>query len=119
MPDPTNPPRPTPEQLAEWRNLCQKTTPGPWRLEESGGEFRQVGAMKAKIVAEYPWKFTKVDAANFAFIVAAREALPLLLARVEQLERALDRELHGWKHADYPTQAELEIVLKGGESEAN
>lgn len=81
---------------AALRQLCEKATPGPWKLRATPGAI--LGLPGPYVVEEcsavrplmrilgYP-KERSEQAANAAFIAAAREALPELLGRVEALEK--------------------------------
>lgn len=106
----------TPEQLQEWRRLCDAATPGEWHVQTAavpaGGE--RWGAVVARRhpaggAGSYPRGMTTTwkgddGYANAAFIAAARTAMPSLLdahdadrreivrlqARVEVLEDAIN-----------------------------
>lgn len=108
----------TPERIAELRALCDKATPGPWAWTEAGddgfivgGACDAAGAALAghvdiedlaedvahRIVAEGPGA-VPVNLNDAAFIAASREALPTLLAALEQSQE----ELRSLRHAVCP-----------------
>ena len=78
----------TEEQRAEWMRLAEQATPGPWapygdsHLPEPGWEVEPEGAVLPKICRQT----TEADA---AFIAAAREAMPALLAENAALRRII------------------------------
>lgn len=69
----------TKEQLTEWQKLCDEATPGPW--EEDAGLVTADDCFKGLC-----YDISDEDA---AFIVAARTAMPALIARVIELEAML------------------------------
>jgi hypothetical protein len=88
----------TPEQRAEWHRLCDAATEGPWRASvtypaadmviHAKGVPQQLAYLAVSTVYEFPVN------ENAAFISAAREALPALLAENEKLRSAIE-QLHG------------------------
>lgn len=88
----------TPEQRAELKRLCEKATPGEWRvLEVMGKKF-----LAAKPTPEHPYfnRTRNMDVIgdedyprrdfDLHLAAAARTALPSLLLEVERLERERD-----------------------------
>ena len=90
----------TQEHLEQWRALADAATPGPWRGDTDRGELKYavLGGDRELVI--------KVDHKNAesgfvgdngendgAFVLAARTAVPALLAEVERL-RAENAELH-------------------------
>jgi hypothetical protein len=93
----------TNEQLREWRAVCDKATPGPWRCE-----CADICADNGRLVADFVPHGEDSD-----FIVIARDALPALLDENQRL-RALLRE---WNdkckgHCDTESIAEQVEALK-------
>jgi hypothetical protein len=82
----------TPEQLNAIKARVEAATPGPWHtskyqvlaLNERG---ECVGAVTA-----YDADDELLDGENYTFIAHARTDIPMLLAEVERLQKALDQE---------------------------
>lgn len=78
----------TEEQLAEWERLTEAATEGPWDVMtreqwEEGFPFCADGTN--------PYTFpVDIDAPDAAFIAAAREAVPALVAEVRRLRALLE-----------------------------
>jgi len=75
----------TPEQLAAWRQLADATTPGPWEAMEFAQGYGFVTPTdngKLRVI----FHTDEIAVADAAFIAAAREAVPALLAEVERLQ---------------------------------
>lgn len=83
---------------AELRRLLAEATPGPWRTEVGGQVWSWVRPNGRRFVATTRYRTHPEDAPNAALIVAAVNALPGLLDRIEELEaeNALLREPGGW-----------------------
>jgi len=86
--------------VEELRGLAEKATPGPWHYAEREGRFLFKIMSASVYVAETSWHDaspiypTKVGSeANFALIVAMRNALPALL---DALSASLAREGEDW-----------------------
>ncbi len=90
----------TTEQLAQWRVVCEKATPGPW-IEDG---CASVESSEGFMIADYV-----PDSDNVDFIVVARSALPALLDEVERL-RALLREWDAKCQGHCDTEAIAEQV---------
>lgn len=89
-------------ERATWKALAEGATEGPW---ETGRFFWKVGSTRG--MADEWWVSAEAAGAviasapeeappstpNMAFIAAARQAVPALLADVERLEAALEREV--------------------------
>jgi hypothetical protein len=77
------------------REACDKATPGPWRtLKDSGTPWNIEGngkdvAMTSQVERTVTGQPERT--ANAEFIALSRTALPLALARIEELEAALDQ----------------------------
>jgi hypothetical protein len=78
--------------IAAIRALCEATTPGPWRQEYA---YNNGGCPTANfyIPGHNGGATVEMLANDAAFIVAARTALPELLARLEAAERERDDAL--------------------------
>ena len=127
----------TDEELARLEALVQAATPGPWRAMHDGnskladgigcGQSRVDGlprpynprwiGYRTAETAEARHRTTMLVDADAAFIAAARDAVPALVAEVRRLakekegiRRALARELQENlpKHAECMTQLEAE-----------
>lgn len=76
----------TDEQLAEWEKLANAATPAPWAaLFEN-----DVATPDLVCVAKCPSYVGVPFSANQAFIAAAREAIPALIAEVRRLRQEFD-----------------------------
>ena len=73
----------TDAELQHLKDLCAAATPGPW--EASGDPQCDGGGICAATHGRFVLVLS--DATDAAFIAAAREALPKLIAEVERLER--------------------------------
>lgn len=86
----------TPADIATLRGLCERATPGPWRqgsvetynvFAPSRPDSEQLG---------HEWVVLRMNThfpsyiADAAFVAAARQAVPALIDRVEELERERD-----------------------------
>ena len=92
----------TPEQLAQWRALADAATPGPWEATSTwsdDGDSYYVAVVDGRALLDTYVSMTDADA---AFIAAAREAVPALLAEVERLTAEVRR------HEEAEHQRELE-----------
>ena len=81
----------TPEQRQQWRELCEKATPGPWKHDNhawSPWVHREHKDIR-DVVQEYVFKCGSRDDA--AFITAARSALPALLDENDALRAENER----------------------------
>ena len=100
-----------PLDLGRLRALLEKATPGPWRAVEAETAFRIQRASD-------PWNYITTATysplggipkwegmqANAALIVAAVNALPALLSRVEELEATVAQWKEGVESANRLTQ---------------
>jgi hypothetical protein len=82
-----------PLDLAELQRLCDRATRGPWRIDEdgdlrAGGEAPHGLCTLAVLRSPCPVVDNScgVNEADVAFIAAARDALPKLIAQVRQLQ---------------------------------
>lgn len=86
-------------RLAEIREMAEKATPGPWRVErrqdcwDAGlvewiGPDKDHGIGPAHVHAEDAWLDCTDETANF--VACARSAVPELLDEVERLTKWLD-----------------------------
>ncbi len=79
----------TPEYLTELERLCEAATEGVWEVSDCVGVFDiltyEIGD---SALAEIKKSFPNAEG-NAHFIAASRTALPLLIARVRELEVAL------------------------------
>jgi hypothetical protein len=85
-----------PVDLDNLRSICDAATPGPWLDEHDDGDiesFTISATNSASIVVvveaeegEFDDDIRDVLANDFAFIAAARAAVPMLLDRVKELE---------------------------------
>jgi hypothetical protein len=82
------------EQIAEWERLASEAAPGPWYTRPSQDDGLDVMADSPAPV------FTWAEGVDADFVVAARSAVPALIAEV----RSLRREMEG-------ARAEFESVL--------
>jgi chromosome segregation ATPase len=98
--------------VSESRAICAAATEGPWRLEDDG----TMGGIVVHLPSGRPYRNDRLEDAEF--IAHARQALPLALDRVEELERDLaamteSRERHrahvlaGWEKECEEMKAEL------------
>ena len=76
----------TPAQLAEWRDITDAATPGPWRVYYGGDGLPRVSTPKGPVVS------SPTRVADATFIAAARTDIPRLLGEVERLRAELDDE---------------------------
>ena len=91
----------TDEQLQEWQAATDAATPGPWEasMTWNGDEFYYVSVKGGRAVFD---SYVSISFADAAFIAAAREAMPALLAEVEQQSaRADDAEALAARRAKY------------------
>lgn len=83
---------PDEETLARWERLTHAASVGPWEVEPEGfiGGIYVEPTIHAngKTIASVRVGLKRTNA-NSAFIAAAREAMPLLLAEVRRLRAAL------------------------------
>lgn len=90
----------TPEQLEEWRRLCEVAAPPPWIPWIEGPEeyYFSRGYISLRDSDDNevcPLSLTETESTgNASFIAAARIAMPLLIARVEELEKAQEHMVH-------------------------
>jgi hypothetical protein len=84
---------PTAAQLAEWGDLAETATPGPWTSE--GERIYGPGGRRVASVALGARADPDTVLATAAFLAAARTALPALLAEVRRLRSERDRIGHG------------------------
>lgn len=86
----------TAAQLAEWDRLGRAATPGPWHHGETDGQEAITASDSYGLLAMEPtassaasgsWSIYGGDdaVADFAFIAAAREAVPALIAEIRRL----------------------------------
>jgi hypothetical protein len=83
------------QQLAEIADRVANAASGPWRTEvlaDSGGVY--VGVVAASGMCVLPPQ--DVDADDAAFIAAAREDVPALLAEVERLREHFNKAIAGF-----------------------
>jgi len=83
--------------LTELQRLCDRATRGPWRIDEdgdlrAGGEAPFGLCTLAVLRAPCPVVDNScgVNEVDVAFIAAARDALPKLIARVRQLQAQVE-----------------------------
>ena len=81
------------ENLQQWRALADAATPGPWSAETGHGEtgpnyIDSPSGVVAYVYDSYRGTLPNAEA-DAAFIAAAREAVPALLAEVDRLRREL------------------------------
>ena len=85
----------TREQLDAWEELAKAATPGPWGVSTGYGEDSAEAVCMAPGVRNYLLDVvvrsgrdggTDNTVEDAAFIAAAREAVPALIARVKELE---------------------------------
>lgn len=69
----------------QMREACDKATPGPWSQILDGNDRWFIEADSDEEVAR------RLNEADADFIAIAREAVPLALARIEELEAELTR----------------------------
>ncbi len=95
-----------PKKIAEWKALVEKAAQGPWRLAatrdadgglvhvrdiEGASGFAPIGRLVAQVfTVDYGSRLESEADATAGLIVAAREALPALLAEREELIRECD-----------------------------
>jgi hypothetical protein len=73
----------TDAELTELEALCHAATPGPWECDIFG-----IPGVATKAPNRYRSKH--IDELNFAFIAAARTAVPALIAEVRKLREELE-----------------------------
>lgn len=127
----------TRERLDELRALTEKATPGPWRIKQNPGHdgFEEMNLTICGdifLLADITGPAYPHQSANAAFIAASRDAVPDLLALVDELAAALeevcmqieDTEEHGGGAHDDGCPVCISIAeavsilarLKGGKS---
>ncbi len=88
------------DQFAKIRQLAAGASPGPWSVEwdwsDVEGEAEKwahalVGPPPASALAMGPTEFSEMRTADLEFIVAARDAVPALLAEIDQLRFRLSQ----------------------------
>mgnify|MGYP001570442280 CR=1 FL=1 len=84
-------------KLAEWERLEKAATPGPWELW-TGNSWRRIGSGKTGGTVFEPTTHHRDGTpdlvscpADFAFVTAARAALPELIAIVRQQDAEIER----------------------------
>ena len=99
-----------PKKIEEWKALTEAATPGPWSADDRdpktgylcGAIVVQVPAVGARVEGRGVIANVRHDGprhrpdANAAFIAAAREALPALLAEREEREALLGSAVSEW-----------------------
>ena len=85
---------PTPDQLALWAKLAAEATEGPWAtyegaLDDPQGSGVEVPGRQYPVLVQHG----HLTAHDAAFIAAARTAVPVLLARVKELEAWKEKAL--------------------------
>lgn len=88
----------TNEQLAEWKGLAEKATPGPWSKRNKVGYVYSDDPQSSCVVAVcgdfLDKELTRFNGdrwnADGDFIAASREAIPALIAEIERLKAALE-----------------------------
>lgn len=73
------------ERIAEIRERCDKATPGPWSVDEESGDVWVPSIWRSVAIIEDLDLPLVNPAADRAFIAAARQDVPDLLAEVERL----------------------------------
>lgn len=94
---PTN--NPTPEELAAWRVVCARATPGDWwvrTLTHSKPPWLEIQMVDGLIADVQTWRSGQPGSmeetcANADFIAAARTALPRLIDALEASETKVTR----------------------------
>ena len=99
----------TEEQINELERLALNATPGPWDYDPTGG-FRWCFLEKRHV-------FEATTDANAAYIVAACNAVPELIARVRELERQ-NKELIEWNYEFQRESRKLQLQLEQAAKEA-
>ena len=92
----------TEEQLTELRRLAEAATPGPWWIEGYAsmfGVFTNNTDEQPETICDLP-DDSDYSQNNAAFIVAARAAVPALIAEVERLQVAWSAEHDAYIRAD-------------------
>lgn len=80
----------TDEQLAEWERLAAAATPGPWEaIPTVDADFATIKTRGKLGWMQYHEYDPGIDATDAAFVAAAREAVPALVAEVRRLREAL------------------------------
>ena len=74
-------------ELVAWEQLCQAATAGPWRRGDhtNGYDYEVFSEAGRYIVCSGSDEGGVLEPADAAFIAAARDALPRLLAEVRQM----------------------------------
>lgn len=95
MHHPFRPSDPPALDLDELQRLCDAATPGPWEYDDDAQalSYDILGHLAGWVCAvhELPLEGACTRERNAAFIGAARDALPKLIARVRQLEQRIDK----------------------------
>lgn len=88
----------TDDELNRWQALSDAATPGPWEflwplhIVTVKMDVSQVASGNVETVCE------AIDEADGEFIVAARTALPALIAEVRWLRAGAKAKATGWSH---------------------
>ncbi len=81
------------QRIARIKELADKATPGPWWQDANGpSKVHHGNACDRVVTCHYDYDGTRLlmnGAANAAFIAAAREDVPWLLARLAKAEELL------------------------------
>lgn len=79
----------TSDELREWRELCERATPGPWAFTASAGDVFETLCTEDEDETPVLIGSEIGDGQcwfNWEFIATAREALPRCLAEIERLQ---------------------------------
>jgi len=76
--------------LDELARLCGAATPGPWEYADDASAILFGEGHQGGIVCEFPDVAAEATERDALFIVAARHALPKLIAKVRELQAELD-----------------------------
>ena len=79
----------TQEQLKEIEERCNKATPGPWTIRISSGEIASIetldGSSEKSVIDADSDGVLVISHEDLAFILAARQDIPLLLEEIRFL----------------------------------
>lgn len=102
----------TEEELERLEELCSRATPGPWKVrQEFGRSLTPYGDVFMLCAADLG---EEASLNNAAFIVAARTALPALLAEVRRLQAELAKQDTLERRVDELDRRTLSLRVIGG-----
>lgn len=112
-----------PPELRKAAELCEKATPGPWRIGVSGpNRMPNIGTLRGLLIAQATIGVGHPGEDNAAFIAESRTALPLALTYCLQMQEERDRSrfklFHYSKHEGTSHTTACSIWREDGQGRA-